>query len=117
LVYVYRCPELSSGRILFVLTVVVLLLLVAEGLMRGRVGRAWMAIRGMDVAAKTIAIRRLRTKLLARLRNRPLQISMRKDVLRAAALTTLKLPLSHCIFRADGEFGTDRRVGNGGGNG
>jgi len=39
----------------------------AEGLVRGRVGRAWMAIRGMDVAAEIIGIRPLRTKLLARL--------------------------------------------------
>jgi branched-chain amino acid transport system permease protein len=67
LVYVYRCRGLSSGRILFVLTVVVLLLLAAEGLVRGRVGRARMAIRGMDVAAQTIGICPLRTKLLARL--------------------------------------------------
>jgi ABC-type branched-subunit amino acid transport system permease subunit len=67
LLYVYRCRGLSSGRILFVLTVVVLLLLAAEGLVRGRVGRAWMAIRGMDVAAETIGVRRLRANLLARL--------------------------------------------------
>jgi hypothetical protein len=26
------------------------------------------------------------------------EAAMRKEVLRAAALTTLKLPLSHCIF-------------------
>jgi len=43
------------------------LLLAAEGLVRGRVGRAWMAIRGMDVAAATVGIRSLWTKLLARL--------------------------------------------------
>jgi hypothetical protein len=47
-------------------------LLTAEGLVRGRVGRAWTAIRGMDVGAETIGIRPLRTKLLARLRDRPL---------------------------------------------
>jgi hypothetical protein len=30
--------------------------------------------------------------------DRSFQISMRKEVLRAAALTTFKLPFSHCIF-------------------
>jgi ABC-type branched-subunit amino acid transport system permease subunit len=57
-------PILRQNTLLF-LTVVVLLSLPAEGLMHGRVGRAWMAIRGMDVAAETIGIRSLRTKLLA----------------------------------------------------
>jgi hypothetical protein len=49
----------------FVLTDVVLPSLPAEGLLHGRVGRAWMAIRGMDVTAETIGIRSLRTKLSA----------------------------------------------------
>src|SRR3954467_7290241 len=56
----------------------------------------WVAIRGMDIAAETIGIRLLRPKLLARLRDRPLVLDVNaKGVLRAAALTTLKLPLSH----------------------
>ena len=77
-----------------------LLLLVAEGLVCGRVGRDWVAIHGMDVAAETIGIRPLRTKLLVRLRDRPLVPDLNeKGVLSVAALTTLKLPLSHCIFR------------------
>ena len=37
----------------------------AKGLVRGRIGRSWMAIRDMDVAAEIIGIRPLRTKLLA----------------------------------------------------
>jgi ABC-type branched-subunit amino acid transport system permease subunit len=49
-----------------VLTVVVLLLLAAKGFVRGRAGHTRMAIRGIDVAARTIGIRPLRTKLLAR---------------------------------------------------
>src|SRR5208282_1989947 len=53
------------ARYLFVLTVVVLLALAAKGLVRGRIGRSWMAIRDMDVAAEIIGIRPLRTKLLA----------------------------------------------------
>ena len=38
---------------------------VAKNLMRGRVGRSFMAIRDMDIAAELIGIRPLRTKLLA----------------------------------------------------
>src|SRR5262250_1070678 len=53
------------AKYLFVLTVVVLLALAAKGLVRGRIGRSWMAIRDMDVAAEIIGIRPLRTKLLA----------------------------------------------------
>jgi branched-chain amino acid transport system permease protein len=52
-------------KYLFVLTFVALLALAAKNLVRGRVGRAWMAIRDMDVAAEIIGIRPLRTKLLA----------------------------------------------------
>jgi branched-chain amino acid transport system permease protein len=39
--------------------------LMAKNLVRGRVGRAWMAIRDRDIAAEIIGIRPLRTKLLA----------------------------------------------------
>ncbi|HEX7200202.1 MAG TPA: branched-chain amino acid ABC transporter permease, partial [Dongiaceae bacterium] len=49
----------------FVLAIVTLLALAAKNLVRGRVGRAWMAIRDMDIAAEIIGIRPLRTKLLA----------------------------------------------------
>ena len=52
-------------KYLFVLTVVVVLAMAAKGLARGRIGRAWMAIRDMDIAAEIIGIRPLRTKLLA----------------------------------------------------
>jgi branched-chain amino acid transport system permease protein len=52
-------------KYLFVLTFVALLALAAKNLVRGRVGRAWMAIRDMDLAAEIIGIRPLRTKLLA----------------------------------------------------
>ena len=47
------------------MTVVLVLALAAKGLVRGRVGRAWMAIRDMDIAAEIIGICPLRTKLLA----------------------------------------------------
>jgi branched-chain amino acid transport system permease protein len=52
-------------KYLFVLTFVAVLALAAKNLVRGRVGRSWMAIRDMDIAAEIIGIRPLRTKLLA----------------------------------------------------
>ena len=39
--------------------------LIAKNLVRGRVGRSWMAIRDRDIAAEIIGVRPLRTKLLA----------------------------------------------------
>ena len=44
---------------------VALFALVAKNLVRGRLGRAWMAIRDRDIAAEIIGIRPLPTKLLA----------------------------------------------------
>jgi branched-chain amino acid transport system permease protein len=52
-------------KYLFVLSFVALLAFAAKNLVRGRIGRAWMAIRDMDIAAEIIGIRPLRTKLLA----------------------------------------------------
>ena len=53
------------AKYLFLLALVSLFALVAKNLVRSRVGRAWMAIRDMDIAAEIIGIRPLRTKLLA----------------------------------------------------
>jgi branched-chain amino acid transport system permease protein len=63
--YVTGAEADPRARYLFVLTVVALLALVAKNLVRGRIGRQWMAIRDMDIAAEIIGIRPLRTKLLA----------------------------------------------------
>lgn len=52
-------------KYLVTLSVVVILALVAKNLVRSSTGRAWMAIRDMDIAAEIIGIRPLRTKLLA----------------------------------------------------
>jgi len=52
-------------RYLIVLSIVALLTLLAANLMRGRIGRAWMAVRDMDLAAELIGIRLYQTKLLA----------------------------------------------------
>ena len=47
------------------MTLVTIFALVAKNLVRGRVGRSWMAIRDMDIAAEIIGIRPFPTKLLA----------------------------------------------------
>jgi branched-chain amino acid transport system permease protein len=52
-------------RYLIVLTIVVVMTWVASNLVHGRIGRMWMAVRDMDLAAELIGIRLLRTKLLA----------------------------------------------------
>lgn len=54
-----------TARYLVVLSIVVLLTLVASNLVRGRIGRSWMMVRDMDIAAELMGIRPLRTKLLA----------------------------------------------------
>ncbi|MEN9559316.1 MAG: hypothetical protein RLZZ502_527 [Pseudomonadota bacterium] len=47
------------------LVIVVLLALAAKNLVRSNTGRAWMAVRDMDVAAEVIGFRLMHTKLLA----------------------------------------------------
>jgi branched-chain amino acid transport system permease protein len=64
-VFVTGAEASPLAKYYFVLTMVTLLALVAKNLVRGRVGRAWMAIRDMDIAAEIIGIRPLQTKLLA----------------------------------------------------
>ena len=49
----------------FVLATVVVLALGAKNLVRGRIGRMWMAMRDMDIAAEIIGIRPLHAKLSA----------------------------------------------------
>jgi branched-chain amino acid transport system permease protein len=57
--------DTPQSRYLLVLTIVALLALAAKNMVRSTTGRAWMAVRDMDVAAEVIGIRLLRTKLLA----------------------------------------------------
>jgi branched-chain amino acid transport system permease protein len=52
-------------KYLFLLVFVALLALVAKNLVRSRIGRSWMAIRDMDIAAEIIGIRPLWAKLSA----------------------------------------------------
>ena len=52
-------------RYLVTLTIVATLTWIASNIVRGRIGRMWMAVRDMDIAAELIGIRLLRAKLLA----------------------------------------------------
>jgi branched-chain amino acid transport system permease protein len=52
-------------RYLIVLTIVIIMTWFASNLVHGRIGRMWMAVRDMDLAAELIGIRLLRAKLLA----------------------------------------------------
>ena len=47
------------------LSIVTLMTYLASNLVHGRIGRSWMAVRDMDIAAELIGIRLLPTKLLA----------------------------------------------------
>jgi branched-chain amino acid transport system permease protein len=55
----------ATTRYLIVLAVVTAMTWIASNLVRGRIGRTWMAVRDMDIAAELIGIRLLRTKLSA----------------------------------------------------
>lgn len=57
--------DTAPRKYLFVLTLVSLLALLAKNLVRSNIGRSWMAIRDMDVAAEVIGFRPMRTKLMA----------------------------------------------------
>ncbi|MDH4114506.1 MAG: branched-chain amino acid ABC transporter permease [Burkholderiaceae bacterium] len=57
--------ESPLDKYLLVLTLAVVLTLAAKNLVRGHIGRSWMAMRDMDVAAEVIGIRPLYAKLTA----------------------------------------------------
>ena len=52
-------------RYLVVLTIVAVMAWIASNIVHGRIGRMWMAVRDMDIAAQLIGIRLLNAKLLA----------------------------------------------------
>jgi len=60
--YQFNSP---TSKYLLVLAIVAVLSLLAKNMIRSNVGRSWMAVRDMDVAAEVIGFRLLRTKLLA----------------------------------------------------
>ena len=55
----------TQVRYIVVLSIVVILSFIAVNILRGRIGRSWMSIRDMDIAAELIGIKPLNTKLLA----------------------------------------------------
>jgi branched-chain amino acid transport system permease protein len=55
----------NEAKYLFVLAFVIVLAWIARNMARSRIGRSWMAIRDMDIAAELIGIRPLPTKLSA----------------------------------------------------
>jgi branched-chain amino acid transport system permease protein len=55
----------AETRYYIVLTIVVLMTWTASNIVHGRIGRMWMAVRDMDIAAELMGIRLLPTKLLA----------------------------------------------------
>lgn len=60
--YEFNSP---ASKYLLTLAIVVVLALAAKNMARSSIGRAWMAVRDMDVAAEVIGIRLMHTKLLA----------------------------------------------------
>src|SRR5450830_1353234 len=60
--YAFDTPH---RKYLLVLAVVAVMALLAKNMIRSNVGRSWMAVRDMDVAAEVIGFRLMRTTLLA----------------------------------------------------
>ena len=59
-------PEATpAAKYLLCLSFVVIFALISKNLVRGRLGRSWMAIRDMDIAAELIGISPLKTKFSA----------------------------------------------------
>ncbi|MFN3548109.1 MAG: branched-chain amino acid ABC transporter permease [Mesorhizobium sp.] len=55
----------SVPRYLLVLAIVIVLTILVKNLLRGRIGRQWMMIRDMDIAAELMGVRPLYAKLSA----------------------------------------------------
>lgn len=64
-VFVTGAAATPQAKYLFALSLVAILALAAKNMVRAGIGRQWMAIRDMDIAAEIIGIPMLRTKLLA----------------------------------------------------
>jgi branched-chain amino acid transport system permease protein len=54
-----------TTRYLLLLCIVIAMTWIASNIVRGRIGRSWMAIRDMDIAAELMGIRLLPAKLMA----------------------------------------------------
>ncbi len=57
--------DTAETKYVFTLVVAILLAVLMKNMVRSAIGRAWMAVRDMDVAAEVIGINLLRTKLIA----------------------------------------------------
>ncbi|MBL8311039.1 MAG: branched-chain amino acid ABC transporter permease [Burkholderiales bacterium] len=57
--------DTPQEKYLLVLAIVAIMALMAKNMVRSTVGRSWMAVRDMDVAAEVIGFRIMRTKLTA----------------------------------------------------
>lgn len=57
--------ESAESKYVFTLIIAIGLAVLMKNMVRGAIGRAWMAVRDMDVAAEVIGIDLLRTKLIA----------------------------------------------------
>ncbi|HYD78931.1 MAG TPA: branched-chain amino acid ABC transporter permease [Paucimonas sp.] len=57
--------DTPASKYLLTLTIVCVMALLAKNMTRTNIGRSWMAVRDMDVAAEVIGFRLMRTKLLA----------------------------------------------------
>jgi branched-chain amino acid transport system permease protein len=55
----------AETRYVIVLTIVIVMTWIASNIVRSRIGRMWMAVRDMDIAAELMGVRMLPTKLLA----------------------------------------------------
>ncbi|NML27178.1 branched-chain amino acid ABC transporter permease [Zoogloea dura] len=60
--YTFSTPE---AKYVLTFLIVAFMALLAKNMVRSSTGRAWMAVRDMDVAAQVIGFRLMRTKLLA----------------------------------------------------
>jgi branched-chain amino acid transport system permease protein len=60
--YAFNTPQ---AKYLLILSIVAVMALAAKNMARSNVGRSWMAVRDMDVAAEVIGIRLMPAKLLA----------------------------------------------------
>ncbi len=57
--------DTPAEKYLLVLAIVGVLALAAKNMARSNIGRSWMAVRDMDVAAEVVGFRLMRTKLMA----------------------------------------------------
>ena len=63
--YITGTEATNLTQYFFTLTLVIVLALAARNIIRGHIGRSWMAIRDMDIAAEIIGISPLKAKLSA----------------------------------------------------